>query len=905
MHLILTHEQADFDAIAAMLAAHLLDEKTVPVLPRRTNRNVHAFLTLYGAELPFVDARDISGEPIERITLVDTQSLITLKGATSQTRIHVVDHHQMRADLPPEWTISGERIGACTTLLVEDLHEHNGNLQMIEATLLLLGIYEDTGSLIYVSTTPRDVRAAALLLEMGASLRIAAEFLNPPLSANQRVVYDRLIQTAQTHHILGQNILVASTQAEELTEEISSIAHKLRDLLDPDALFLLIQTVKGLRLVARSTTDQVNVAQVAAHFGGGGHERAAAALIKEPYSFPIPPGSSPVQAAEQALLEFLPIAIHPSVSVGQIMSPRPAVLEPDTPAQKALALMQRYGFEGYPVVHDGKVIGLLTRRAVDRAISHKLNLTAASLMEAGEVTVQPQDSLDHLQRLMTASGWGQVPVIDPHSGKLIGIVTRTDLLKTLAGGEDKMPGRLNLAARLDSALPAARLALLKTVVSQAHELHQAAYIVGGVVRDLLLERPSQDFDVVVEGDAIALGQALCQRFGGRIVAHGRFGTAKWWIANQRDELAASLENGLLLDARDLPESLDLISARIEFYEYPTALPTVERSSIKLDLHRRDFTINTMAVRLDGRHYGELYDYWGGLSDSRQGLVRVLHSLSFVDDPTRMLRAVRFEQRFGFRIEERTLQLMEDARPMVRQVSGERLRHELDLMLSEQNPTVLFDRLAELDLLSAIHPELAWTPWISERVKAILETQPGPEWELPAQVSHMPLARMLAYATWFAHLPVEKAPGPDAQEQALAIGVLLRFPSTLLQTIAAVHRLAPELPGLVEARPGLVVERLEDYPRLALYILQQLSPVEAERAMLQRFAAEWRFIKPITTGDDLRNMGFPPGPAYRYLLAALRHAWLEGEITSQEQELARLRDLLRQQEIHSNEGKNSI
>ncbi len=177
----------------------------------------------------------------------------------------------------------------------------------------------------------------------------------------------------------------------------------------------------------------------------------------------------------------------------------------------------------------------------------------------------------------------------------------------------RFPGGSTWQTGSNSALPAARLALLKTVASQAHELHQAAYIVGGFVRDLLLDRPSQDFDVVVEGDAISLGQALSQRFGGRIVAHGRFGTAKWWIANQRDALAASLDNGLLLDARDLPESLDLISARTEFYEYPTALPTVERCSIKLDLHRRDFTINTMAVRLDGRHYGELYDYWGGLN----------------------------------------------------------------------------------------------------------------------------------------------------------------------------------------------------------------------------------------------------------------------------------------------------
>ena len=285
MNLIMTHEQADFDAMAALLAAWLLDEKAVPVLPRRTNRNVRAFLNLYGAELPFVDPRDLSGEFVEQVTLVDTQSLVTLKGITPQTRMHVVDHHQLRPDLPPDWTVSGERMGACTTLLVEVLHEHDGALEIIHATLLLLGIYEDTGSLTYVSTTPRDVRAAAHLLELGASLRIAGEFLNPPLSEEQREVYERLIRTGETHSIHGQHILVACTDARELNEEISSVAHKLRELIDPDALFLFIRTVEGLRMVARSSTDQINVAEVAAHFGGGGHERAAAALVKEPYPF--------------------------------------------------------------------------------------------------------------------------------------------------------------------------------------------------------------------------------------------------------------------------------------------------------------------------------------------------------------------------------------------------------------------------------------------------------------------------------------------------------------------------------------------------------------------------------------------------------------------------------------------
>src|SRR5690606_24773643 len=133
---------------------------------------------------------------------------------------------------------------------------------------------------------------------------------------------------------------------------------------------------------------------------------------------------------------------------------KPMVLSPDTSAQNAAVLMQRYGYEGYPVVQDGQVIGLLTRRAVDRAIAHRLNLNAASLMEAGQVSVKPKDPLDQLQRVMAESGWGQVPVVDPNSGEVIGIVTRTDLVKSLGTESALLPGKQNLSGRLEEALPA-------------------------------------------------------------------------------------------------------------------------------------------------------------------------------------------------------------------------------------------------------------------------------------------------------------------------------------------------------------------------------------------------------------------------------------------------------------------
>jgi tRNA nucleotidyltransferase (CCA-adding enzyme) len=870
MHLILTHEQADFDAIGALLGAHLMQERTYPVLPRRLNRNVKAFLTLYGSEFPFVEINDLPVEPIESITLVDTQSLVTLRGMNPKTIVHVVDHHSLRPDLSDQWNITLDQTGACTTMFIEGLREQNDVLNPVHATLLLLGIYEDTGSMIFASTTARDARAVSYLLEKGASLQVASRYLNPGLSIEQRAVYDRLLLAAEDFTIKGQHIIVASDNAPEMTDEISSIAHKLRDLLDPSALFLLIQTGEGIRLVARSTTSQVDVSGVAAHFGGGGHDRASAALIKLPASGLLPyqdEAESPFSAARRELIRILPEHIRSSTSVRQIMSRHPLLLAPDTPAEKALNLMQRYGYEGYPIVKDGRIIGLLNRRAVDRAVAHHLNLPVSSLMEVGDVVVHPDDTIEHLRDVMINSGWGQVPVIDPESGEITGIVTRTDLLKHLTG-HVALPGRHNMAKKLETALQPARLALLKTVAAEARLMHLAVYIVGGFVRDLLLDRPSLDFDIVVEGDAIALARALEKKYGGRVLAHSRFGTSKWNIAPVKVQLAKTLSESIILNPAELPENLDLISARQEFYDYPTALPTVERSSIKLDLHRRDFTINTIALRLDGSHYSDLYDYWGGLRDLQANLVRVLHSLSFVDDPTRQLRAVRFEQRFNFQIDERTLELMTESRPLIRNLSGDRLRHELNLILEEERAIAMLLRLNDLGLLSAIHPELPWSEEIARAIETALNEPFDPAWGLPKRVANLPSRIALAYLMWLETLPVEKANH---------IAERLRLPGSLHTQIGIAIQLQRDLPALIDAPPSLATQQLESIPILALFSVYCLEDMDEYRAPIERYVASWRHIQPTYTGEDLRLLGIPPGPIYKKILTQLRAAWLDGLI----------------------------
>jgi len=866
MEVILTHEQADFDALASLFCAHILNEKALPVLPNRVNRNVRNFLNLYGADFPFTEARDLAATTIRHITLVDTQSLITLKGTSAKTTVSVIDHHEIRSDLPANWQVRSEKVGATTTLLVDLLRESSYPLNMMETTLLLLGIYEDTGSLSYASTTVQDVKAAAFLLEKGASLRIAVDFLNPALSENQKKLADRLLEKAKTIRLQGKTIVLSCTEARDMNEEISSIAHKLRDLLDPDALFLFVHTSEGIRLVARSTSDQVDVSRIAQHFGGGGHERAAAALIQAKKTN----GESvDMELLCEEVVAELNISIKPPLTISKIMSRKPHLITPSTSLEEANNLMQRYGYEGYPVVENGKVVGLLTRRAVDRALHHKLNLNAGSLMEAGEHSVKSSDTIDQLQQLMAATGWGQIPVLDSDTGRIIGIVTRTDLLKTLPGHNGVIPGQKNYSALLERALPPCRLALLKLIANFSAEEQQSIYIVGGFVRDLLLERPSLDFDIVVEGDAPQFAHSLVNKFGGRVTTHKRFSTAKWQIMNIRADLLTSLGCKEITQS-DLPDALDFISARTEFYDRPTALPTVERSSIKLDLHRRDFTINTLALRLDGHHYGELYDYWGGLQDLEKKLVRVLHSLSFVDDPTRLLRAVRFEQRFQFQIEKRTLHLMGEASELLHQLSGERIYHEFNLIFNEGDPVPILRRLNELDLLSQIHPKLNWNENHEKAINEAISYTQYTDWKIPNSVGNTPMRHALIYLVWLAGLE---------GEAGLEVGQRLRLSRPLLDTLEKIISLLKSLSALKPLPASQFTLTLEKIPIYGVYALFCVTEDRQLKENFSHYATKWRFITPGINGNTLRERGIPPGPQYGYIISEIRNAWLDGLISS--------------------------
>lgn len=881
MKVILTHEQADMDALASQLGAWLLFPDAIPLLPRNINRNGRRFLDQYGQDLPYITFKDLPRAPVDTIILVDTQSMITIKGMYEDTRVVVYDHHPRREDLNPKWETNLVSYGANTSQMVARIRERGINLTSIQATILALGLYEDTGSFTYGSTTAEDLEAASYCLTQGAQMDIVNRFLYPPLTPGQRKLYERLMRSIQTYIIDDHTILTAKADAMDIKDEISSVAHKMRDVLNPDALLLMVATEQGIRLVARSTNDQIDVAGIAESMGGGGHKRAASALIR--------PEST---LSRKEILHFLDeqfalmVAnmgqhVHPSVTVESIMSKDPLILSPETSVQEAHRLMQRYGFEGYPVVSEGQVAGLLNRREVDRAISHGLNLTVKSLMAAGEVSIAPSASLDELQLLMGKTDWGQVPVVSPGTGEIVGIVTRTDLLKTLSPMPD-LPAPVEIIKKLEEVIPPARLALLHALAEEADLVNLPIFVVGGFVRDLLLDRPSLDFDIVVEGDAIFFANRLSARFGGRILTHRRFGTAKWVLRGNAEKLIYALPALNGDDQKRLPDSLDLITARTEFYEQPAALPTVESSSIKMDLHRRDFTINTLALRLDGEHLGKIYDYWGGMSDLRKEKIRVLHALSFVDDATRLLRAVRFEQRFDFQIEPRTLALMEESLPLLDKLSGARIRHEIMLILDEPKAPEMLARLWELGVLKTIHPAIPWNETIQERLHQLDDMIINPAWHLPERLLSSDFKRTFGQLLWL---------GEQPEDSLYSIVSRLRSKSEIKNLLIATSKAVHRIPDLVGAPASRIVGEFEKIPNPALFAAYLILPDKNIRTILDHYIQEWAAVEPITTGDDLRNMGLIPSPAYGRILTALRDAWLDGKILTPGQEKTLLNQLL--------------
>jgi tRNA nucleotidyltransferase (CCA-adding enzyme) len=402
---------------------------------------------------------------------------------------------------------------------------------------------------------------------------------------------------------------------------------------------------------------------------------------------------------------------------------------------------------------------------------------------------------------------------------------------------------MNLSRQMKQNLPPPLLDLITEISRQAGRLGQNLYLVGGVVRDLLLGYPNLDLDLVVEGDAVELAQQVTETHPAKLLTHKRFETAKL----RYDDF-----------------TLDLATARKETYARPGALPTVTRGTLKDDLIRRDFSVNAMAISLAADNYGELVDPYQGRIDLEHRLLRILHSRSFTDDATRILRGVRYEQRFSFEFEAQTAHLLERDVPMLDTISGDRIRHELELILKEQRPELAIKRLGELGVLARFGPSLKGDGWIVEKFGKARRLKK------PTQLSSLYFC-LLIYSLDETDI-----------DQLL---VRLNMPARLSRAMRGTLRLKTRLPLLnaPALKPSQIYYLLTDYEPLAIQANAIATESPTVRRSLQLFLTKLRYVRTTLDGGQLKTLGISPGPEMGQVLRMLQKAKLDGEVRTKADE----------------------
>jgi len=846
-HVIATHGNTDFDAFGTMLAARLLYPDAV-VAVGTLNRNVRDFYRLHAEELgPISEVSRLELDAIRRLIVVEVTSasrLGELEAVALDPAVETVlfDHHAEHE--LPEWVSEETAVlstdGALTTTLVGILAERELAPTPLEATAFALGIHEDTGSLTYATTTQRDIDALSWCFRHGARQDLVNDYLHAPLAPTERRLLQHLLDALEPIEPHGDDVLLASVSWPEYVDGVSNLAHKIVDLTDARALVLLVEMDERVFVVVRSRTERIDAAAIAAALGGGGHSQAASAISREALA----------GARERAIGALR--AARGSRLARDVMSTPARAVGPTASVRDAMTLCQRHGQSGVFVAENGRLVGGVSREDLDKAIGHDLShAPVRGIMSSQVVSAHEDASLTELRSLVTAAEDGRVAVL--RTDQLVGVVSRADLLRALES-VPAQPSEVveSIAEKLRSS---PRLLRIADAMAQLGERAGGVYLVGGTIRDILLGEASFDVDIAVEGDAIAFAYALAGALGGRATPHQRFGTA---IVSYGDD-----------------ERIDVVTTRTEFYDAPGALPAVERAGLREDLFRRDFTINAMAASLGTDDFGRLVDPYGGRADLDARVLRVLHNLSFIDDPTRIFRGVRYEARHGFRFEDHTARLLRGCIEMglVGDLSSSRLRDELVALLEEPGAAAGIRRLGELGADRAIHPHLVG----DDAAAALFSRASDLRDELGVDVPrwHIGLAAL-----------AREMPPDEAYDW--------------LDRLTLRRRDAERIVGAVTVAPR-IVERLRSEPLAAAQVVALADPFAPDapllalaiedRPELREYFDRLRSIRLEIGGADLIALGLPESPQIGQVLGEIRRRKLNGELDGREAELAAARELV--------------
>ena len=833
---ITCHINPDFDAIASCIAAKKLypeSEIVFPELNRRLTKNFMVQSIIYSYN---TDGTKINLKDIDTLIIVDTHSknrIGVFANILDSAKIICYDHHE-DGDIECS-EMYKTKTGANTTQIVSKIIEKNISITEDEATLFMLGIYEDTGKLLYNSTMPEDFSICSYLRKSGADLDIVSNVLEENLTETDVALLNEMVKNKRIYEINSNKILLSFTSSDIYVSDVSSLVTKILKINGVNAAICMFRMGSKIYVIGRSKDNGIDLLKIFKEFGGSGHKQAASAVIKN---------MTLIETTEVVSLAIKSEMLN-NIKAKDIMSFPPKFIDSNKSIKDANDIMSKFSINALAVLKNDEVVGIITRQTVQRALYHNLNNESVeNFMNTEFEVVDGEETFSKIKDIVINKNQRLIPVLS--NDKLVGVITRTNLLKLITENikRESFINPPNIKAKLKKSLPYKVYEYLLASGHIAEQMGINVYVVGGIVRDIMLGLNNLDVDLVVEENGIAFAKELAKKYQARVASHERFKTATIIF---KDKFR-----------------IDVATARREYYEIPGSLPIVEKSSIKLDLYRRDFTINTLAVKLND-DFGQLLDFFGGLRDIKDKKIRVLHDLSFIEDPTRILRAVRFAARFGFNIGKQTEKLIKTTINLgiLNNVEKNRIFKEMVFIFNSSNVEDAFNTMSKYLILRNLNKKLIVDGRLLQFIRKAEDVIRG-------------------YSIFFKHKKIKKE-----LVYIIMMEYLFKKSLSFSETIGADEKtvnLAKTISSEINAIKAAVTN--EKTTNIDIYYTLEKIPIEVilvvfvvsdEHRNISRYLEHLMNQRHFISGKDLINLGFKPSPIFSQIMSDVFNLQLMGEI----------------------------
>ncbi|MDN5278100.1 MAG: hypothetical protein PWR01_2065 [Clostridiales bacterium] len=727
--------------------------------------------------------------------------------------------------------------------------------------LFTMAITEKTWAGLAAKVTGLDLEMLAKLRRQNLSPRKIANSVILGLREGQIGLYQSMLKNIEDIHPGNWPISLICINTSGQVQDIEPVVDAVWSDISPPIMVICLTSGKFSRVWARSSLSEIDLAEVFKDF------RPKINRNWVNFNF----GSNGYQLNSKIIKDYLYRFLPPDLTAEKIMSVSPQCIDWNSTVKEAMDAMLKFNIMSLVVLKDHEFAGLITRRDLDRAVQMELlDEAIGHYLPTSAPSVGPSTPVRVLKNIMVRFNLTRLPVIK--EGKAIGIITARELLRALPDHLPLPPDFLPLAEQAVLPSPASIEDIIKRVFSlrvfhilskigkTAATRNLNVFAVGGFVRDLLMESPNLDIDVVVIGDAIPFAKALSEEFNCDFKVFDRFHTARIYLEDMK---------------------IDFSSSRIEHYSDPGALPQIEFSGLSNDLFRRDFSINALALSLNPDSFLSLKDFFGGYSDLVQKKIRILHSFSFIEDPTRLFRAIRFAQRFNFSLEKDTRRAFDLAihRGCTQKLSKKRIGSEISRCLNENRPHKMVEELFNAGLMQALSHELKDISMIPGRfrlVKGLVKRFRVIEENIDEEA-----------ILWAGLLSA------ISSEQAGAILDSIGTPhSRRVLVISALKGLeeVPKKIASIDFNDNVALfHLLNDFPIEALLAMMAFSLEKHNSKKILHFIIELRGIQPEITGKDLIEIGIKPGPHMRAIFKKILELKLEGQQINKEKELEIARD----------------